>query len=480
MKNSVSVTIPSHLEYYPIVQYTLCQLMQAFVDEEIRRVDIALKELVLNSIQHAYKDHEGLITVDYHRFLHGIQVDVRDQGIPMSMDIVTDEETQGFSKIERLVDRFTYQNLGMQGKKFSLIKYSSASIVQEKHSLAQETKERKPIQDEPLTVRPFSEGDERGIARLIYENYGLSYIKDLFYYPRKILEHHGTKFHSIVVANAQEKIVGHFAFILAQESNIAEVGIAVVSPEYQGRGLMNRMFDQILSQAESLQLEALYGEAIMYHAYSQKSNLKHGFTETALEIGKFINTVKLKDNPFSEMDKRGSVLVGYKLLQPIDKALFVPIIYGEKVTEIYERCPEMSYRISEEAIISRYSSVRYTFDSYYGVATIIIDRYNEEDFYHSFHNILDHLRAKHIDMIYADINMEQIPQIDEVVETLNRSLFFFSGVFFLRHGEQDYLHLQYKHSEALGYENMVTYSDFSQSLLAYIIEDEKRVRTLKV
>lgn len=476
MKNSVSIKIPNSLHYYPILHHALLELTKSFKQEDIKKLDIALKELIINSIQHAYQERDGLIQVEFHLFLHGIRIDVIDRGIPMSSHVIEREETKGFGKISKLVDKFKYENLGTQGKKFTIVKYSSQSIVHEAKT-RKEDKESQNGSHEHLIIRPFQKGDESGISRLIYENYGLSYVKDMFYYPSKILEYHGEKFYSIVVENHHE-IVGHFALGLQEDSNIAEIGIAVVSPKFQGRGLMNQMFDQLLVEAKSLKLHALYGEAIMFHTYSQKSNFKHNFYETAVEIGKLVNTVKLKGNALAQIDKRGSVLIGYKLLKPIEKELFIPQIYKEKIIEIYQNCADIKYWLPTQNSVSEHSNIYYRFEPYHNIATIIIDEYNVEDFYHLFHHILDHLRAKHCDMIYADINMETIAQIDEVVEVLNHSLFFFSGVLLLKHQEQDYLHMQYKHSESIGQKNMVCYSDFCKSLLAYILEDEQRVREL--
>lgn len=464
------------MQYYSIVHHTLLELTKSFNKEDIKKLDVALKELVTNSIQHAYKDRDGFIEIEFYIFLHGICINVIDQGIPMSSDIIKKEDTKGFSKIFKLVDKFEYKNLGTQGKKFTIVKYSSYSIV---NKLSKKNSEEiiKKQENKNLTIRAFKKGDEHGISRLIYENYGLSYVKDMFYYPSKILEYHGHKFYSIVVDNSQE-IVGHFAFVLSEDSNIAEIGIAVVSPNFQGRGLMNKMFDQLLIKAKSLKLHALYGEAIMFHIYSQKSNLKHYFYETALEIGKLVNTVKLKGNALTQIEKRGSVLIGYKVLQSVKKELFIPQQYRDKIMEIYNNIDNIKYSISMNIIESEHSNIYYIFEPHHNVATIIIDEYNKIDFYHLFHNILDYLQAKHCDMIYADINMEKISQIDEVVEVLNHSLFFFSGVLPLKHHEQDYLHMQYKHSEQIGQKNIVCYSDFCYALLEYILNDEQRVREL--
>jgi anti-sigma regulatory factor (Ser/Thr protein kinase)/N-acetylglutamate synthase-like GNAT family acetyltransferase len=476
MKNSISIQIPSDIKYYSIVQNALFELSKSFDKKDIEMIDFSLKELINNSIKHAYKNIEGIIDIDFHPFLHGISIDVTDRGIPMSHHLFDKIEHKGFQKIHKLMDKFTYKNLGTKGKKFTILKYSSSSI--EDIPKKSDNYKKEIVSIDQLVIREFKAGDEDDISRLIYENYGLSYVKDMFYYPSKILEFHGKKFYSIVVDNGYE-IVGHFAFVFAENSNIAEIGIAVVSPAYQGKGLMNKMFDKLLAKAQEITLDALYGEAIMFHIYSQKSNIKHHFYETALEIGKLVNTVKLKGNVLADMEKRGSVLIAYKLLNFTKKNLFIPTIYKDKVVEIYENYADIEYQISHKDIEVAYSNVYYIFEAHHNIAIIVIDSYNKDDFYYIFHSQLDKLRAKHCDMIYADINMEKISQIDEVVDILNHALFFFSGVMLLKYKEQDYLQLQYKHSEDIGKKNLVCYSDFCKSLLKYILDDEKRVRELK-
>ncbi len=89
--------------------------------------------------------------------------------------------------------------------------------------------------------------------------------------------------------------------------------------------------------------------------------------------------------------------------------------------------------------------------------------------------MLEQLRARHCDMIYAEINLN-MPAIDKVVKILNKRGFFYAGVLYLKHKEQDYLCLQNKHSVHIGKKNLVCYSDFCKSLLAFINEDELRIK----
>ncbi len=483
MKKSVMIKIPSQREYFSIVNMAIEDISSkiGFSKKERKKIIEAVKELVENSIIHAYKMQEGLIEIDITSFDNGIRVDVRDWGEPIShikprAVPINLKEDKGFNRIYKLTDQFDYFNLGKEGKKFSIIKFLSHPHTGEK--LKEENKEhqKKDITtgDENIVIREYKKGDEESISRLIYRNYGYTYLKDLFYYPKKIAQNEGKKFFSIV-AQTNSKIVGHFALVKSYDSNIAEVGIVVVDPLYKGRGIMNKMFDALIKWAEKLEFDAIFGEAIMVHIYSQKSNLSHGFCESALVMGRVNEDTRLKNNPLSFVSQRGSVLIGYRIFKPIEKRIHIPKIYEEKIKSIYKKCKNISYK---QLVCSpkrdKYSKFAYFNDPLSNTAVLVIDRTGDQ-FEKKFSLLLDHARAKHSDMIYADINMEMIECIDEIVDFLNSKKFYFSGILFLKHKNQDYLRLQYKHSDHIGRKNIVCYSDFCKELLEFIKEDEKRV-----
>ena len=483
MKKSIMIKIPSQREYFSIVRSALKDIGSkvGFDEEEKKEIIEAVRELVENSIVHAYKMHEGIIEIDITSFDNGMRVDVRDWGEPIShlkprAVPINLKEDKGFNRIYKLTDQFEYFNLGKDGKKFSIIKFLSHPHKKEEyqeHISQKDTEEE--IKESDIVIREYKKGDEESISRLIYRNYGYTYLKSLFYYPKKIAEHEGSKFYSIV-AEINSKIVGHFALVRSYDSNIAEVGVVVVDPRYKGRGIMNKMFKALIDWAKRLGFYAIYGEAIMFHIYSQKSNLTYGFCESALVIGRVNEDTKLTNNKLSSKAQRGSVLIGYKIFKPITKKIVIPKIYEEKIAYIYQKCNNISYeQISSSKERDEFSKFAYFNDPLSNTAVLVIDKVGDK-FEKKFSHLLDHARAKHSDMIYADINMENIRCIDEIVDFLNHKKFYFSGVLFLKHKNQDYLRLQYKHSDHVGKKNIICYSSFCKELLEFIREDEKRVR----
>ncbi len=486
MHESIVLKIPSKESYFRLVKDAIRDIgdISTFTRQDTEAVTEAARELVSNAIEHAYPQKRGYIEVSIHPFETGVRIDVHDWGVPMSgkklLSVPLDPNASpGFNRIYALVDRFEYKNLGKEGKKFIILKYASR-LPQKKHKDAKNNHEehQHTVNTEaPVTVRDFQEGDEEGISQLIYKNYGHSYIKDTFYYPQKIAAQHGKKFYS-VVAESGGRIVGHFAFILLPESTIAEIGIVVVDPLFKGRGIMNRMMDRILQKAREVGLDAVFGEAIMYHVFSQKSNLKHGFGESALMLGKTPADITIENNALTKMHKRGAVLIGYRFFQRYDKSLYLPKVYKKQIAKTYENA-QIAWKRKKKIKKStpEHLFLHYNFDPPTNIATIRIDHYGR-DFKHKFLLLVEQLRAKHCDMIYADISLEEIPRINKVVKILNKRGFFYCGVVFLLHEQKDYLRLQLKNSDKIGTKNYICYSDFCKALSAYIREDEKRCKGL--
>ena len=483
MKNSITLTLPSDPGNCPIVTAVITSLCQKvkFDKRHCKELIKAVKKLMHNAITHAYPDREGVIRIAITTFSHGIRIDIRDWGMPMAKSkfvAAASGKTSktGFDHVRKLVDDFHYKNLGKEGKVFTIIKRAPLplSVYEPVKKESGSAKERE-MHNLDITIRDFQEGDEEGIARLVYQNYGLSFVKKDFYYPRKILEKQGKKFLSIVAA-FEDEIVGHFALLLMPDSNIAEVGVVVVDPDYHGLGIMGRMFDALIAKAEKIALDAIFGSAVMYHIYSQKSNLSYDFCESALLVGKTLDSIQIEGNKLTEKRERGSTLISYRFFTYRKRSLSLPKRYLEHILACYKHCniPYTPAIISEKNTPQN-AQLHYVYDPLGNIGEIIIDQYGK-DFKYKFLLLLNQLREKHCDMIYADINLEQIPKINRVIRILNDRNFFYAGILYLKHNDQDYLRLQSRNSDKIGKRNLVCYSEYCSTLLDYIHQDEDKIK----
>ena len=489
MHDSIVLKIPSDIGCMSLVEHMITGMctMLPLTQEDLQAMITSTEELIQNAIDHAYKNERGYIEISLHPFKTGLRIDVHDWGIPMSYKKhnsvpLIRGEYHGFKRIYDLVDVFEYYNLGKEGKKFVIIKYASHPIHQipsnSVMSSSQSQKEEILDPNTPITIREFQEGDEEGVAHLIYKNYGYSYVKDLFYYPHKILEYHGKKFYSII-AESNGKIIGHFAFLLVPDSTVGEVGIVVVDPLFKGRGIMNRMMKLLLKKAENVGLDAVFGEAIMYHTFSQKSNLSHGFSESAFMLGKIPVEITIENNELTKAYKRGSVLVGYRFFNKRKKKLYLPEVYKEQIEKTYTNAG-VSFKLKKRKKTKspQHVFLTYQFDPPSNIGKIRVDTYGK-DFNQKFLHLVSQLRAKHCDMIYVDVSLERIPKIDKVIKIINKRGFFYSGVMFLSHEKGDYLRLQLKHSDKIGTKNYLCYSEFCKDLVTYVKADERRCKVVK-
>ncbi len=485
MKHTILLKVPAIESYFNLVSNTIVSLSKDLHFSQIQTKQIinAIYELFLNAITHAYSQQEGLIEIVFHPFDYGLRIDVHDWGMPMestkySSVPINLSEDKGFNRVYKLVDKFEYVNLGKNGKKFSIIKYLKPYQKRNKHDLSHQIHNQplhKINQNIDITIRDYEKGDEEYISKLIYQNYGNSYVKELFYYPKKIREYENKTIFSIV-ALIQKQLIGHFALVKKEDSNIAEIGVVVVDPRYKGHGIMNKMFDALIEKAKKLKFNAIFGEAIMYHVFSQKSNLSHGFFESALMLGKAPADISIENNQLSQKKRRGSVLVGYKVFHYPKQELILPKLYRDMIMKTYQQLKfPITFTSSKSIKETSHLHLYYRYEPLENTATIVIESYAKH-FKHKFLLLLNQLRAKHCDMIYAHINLNNLIQIDKVIKILNNRGFFYCGILFLEHKNQDYLCLQNKHSIHIGKKNLLCYSDFCKNLLAYIYKDEQRIK----
>ena len=317
-------------------------------------------------------------------------------------------------------------------------------------------------------IRDAKIGDGKDIVELFRENYGNTYYKKNFYNPFTWDEMAKSNKYYPIVAEYEGRVVGQFLLTLNDKYN-GEIGAVVVHPDFKGRGLMNKMFDYLIEKAKSLGLYAIYGEAIMFHPFSQKANLKHGMIESALQLGEVASFIAQKEIKF---EKRTATLVAYKLFKTTAKSLYIPKIYEKIIKDRYKR---VGIKLKKTTIKPLRKKLDLWENRLLKIAGIVIDG-KVKNFENRFNLLLS--RAKvNAEMIYADINLET-KEVDEIVEFLNKKRFFYSGILFYRYGGKDYLRLQFENTHNVEEKYNVCYSDYCKFLSKFVLRDKKRVNRL--
>jgi len=475
MQRSVSLAIPNDRSFLPLAIKVVEETahLAGLEGAEVHDLLHAVRELLSNAIEHAYPPGEaGIVDLDLRLQPHGIQVSIHDMGLPFNYEqYLRSEREGGLRRIPRYVDELRFANLGKEGKAFTIFKAHPLNFVDERLHPYSDLEDNSPASLKPasIQIRDFLPGDGEAIARLIYSNYSYSYFKAIFYYPNKIRQMNEQGEIASVVAQTREgKIVGHFSLIRVPRSRIAEVGVAVVHPDYKGKGIMNAMLDRIINRAREMKLSAVFGEALMVHPYSQRANLRHGFAESALVLGLVPSTMSLTDPNAVQSSRRGAVLIGFKILAGARRRrVHLPRVYGDLLRQIYaanglEILPVESVPEREErADVSHESS------PFNQTGTLLI-RSGGADLLHQIRHHLHRLYRKHADMIYADLNLMRCNGIDEVVAQLKEEGFVFGGVLFYRQEDEDYLRMQMINCDHVETDHLVCHSSFCKELLGEI------------
>lgn len=321
-----------------------------------------------------------------------------------------------------------------------------------------------------ISVRAFVPRDAEGITALIRRNYADTYYKAIFYNPDAIRNANVSVEIISIVAAYHETVVGHFAIFPSSFSCIAEIGAAVVDPAFKHLGIMSRMFDYLIAVAQSREYRMLYGEGIMLHPFSQKANLHHEMIESAIILGEVPSSIeiehRLKDT------KRSGVVVAFLPFDKQTRSLSLPTRYREIIEETY-RCAGIKFLSSNTISDEMESKINTRYNPLLKTGIMVINGNISAE---QIDNALEEISKQPCDMIFADLNLHLITEIDFIIQLLNQRGFFYSGILFSFYHNEDHLRLQCKNSEQVDEENLVCYSDFAEKLLAYILRDEASLR----
>jgi anti-sigma regulatory factor (Ser/Thr protein kinase)/N-acetylglutamate synthase-like GNAT family acetyltransferase len=478
MRDEISLKI-TNLADTKLIYTTFSYLKERLPVSNLAPLEEALRQLIENVLEHAYERNYDIdLTVYYYIYSCQLKIEVEDIGIPFDFSRYLSEPVdhsadhkKGFYRIYDLVDRFYFTPLPNAGKCFTLIQmFDKCFDIKTNQIIAHESLEKEDILQH-LTIRAFEHEDGDGIAKLIYKNYDYTYYKHLFYVPEEVRKVNEKGDVHSVVAIYHNEIVGHFALVRAAYSNIAEIAVATVEPRYKGMGIMNKMFDFLIFEAQRLGYDAIFGEAIMLHPYSQKANLTHGMTECAIVLGQVPSETQIEHNV--KILQRSGVLIAYLLFDKRRCQHAHSKIYGKQIQKIYD---DVSIEICDMPLPHRvHDTITHRIDDKLNLGYIRIDDKIEEK---ELIVILTDLQKEHCDMLYADINLHRIPDIDTVIVLLNSHGFFYSGVLFSSYESEDYLRLQRKNSKSVDEDHLVYYSKNAQQMITFIREDEERINRL--
>lgn len=469
--------------------YSWC-LNCGLTPEDATRFTIAVSELISDIILFAYP-HNSSATFDltFSNTLSNVELIVSEVGEPFDPDRHRynpekaleegDFEGAGFRLIRRFSDEFLFINKGKEGKEFRLSKKVKVHDIDELLELSRSRqqveidvpKKQKSYPDEEnFSVSKINPSDAEDIAKLIYRTYEYTYSKEDMYYPKKIEKTvSGKEKLGVIARNNSGEAIGYFAVLRKQDSNIAEVGEAVVSPRYRRRGIMSKMMEHLIETARDQKLDALFGKAVTIHPVSQRVNNKYGFKTTALMLAE---TDKVVFKGFDEQyPQQVSVVIDFLPLKiPKRKTVYLPGEYSDILMETYEELDVPIY--AEKPMpteMAEKSDIRLKINYTGSTSLIIVNKYGP-DFHTVLSDMLDSLKKQETpNAIYIDLPLES-PATPSQFNHIKDLGFIYCGLAPMFHHESDFLRLQ-KIFVPLDLNLIEMYSEFGRKLKTYIADE---------
>lgn len=453
------------------------------------RFSVAVSELITDVILFAFPDDskQNFEIKFFHTFSY-VEIVVCEMGEPFDPDQHTydsqkardenDFEGAGFFLIQSFSDNFSFINKGKEGKEFRLAKnvkihdidkLLEMSAEQRENEINPEEAQESYVRIEEFTVNRINTTDAEDISKLFYRTYGYTYNNEDLYLPKRVEESVLAKDKLGVIARKPDgEAIGYFAVIPKDNSRIAKVAEAVVSPRYRRNGVMSSMMEQLIEISKSRQMKMLLGEAVTIHLVSQKVNNRFGFKTTALQLASSVN-VHYKGFDEEYPQPVSMTLDFLPIIHPMMKRVYLPKKYSEIILQTYanleiETEPRESapYHLADKSDIDL--KINYTSSS----SLIIVKRYGK-DFFAVLSDMIDSLEEKSPETILLDLPLENraTPEQLSNIAALN---FIYCGVLPQYHFNADFLRLQKVYS-AINFNIINIYSDFGKKIKS-IIADE--------
>lgn len=496
-KSEISIT--NDISHLPAVQAYAEEVAKqcGFNENDRAMILLALEEAIVNVIEHAFEDGEkATFKIIFEPKSTCLTIIVKDKGLPYAPNLVPEfninndimqESPSGLGSLlmKKSVDEVSFHNLGREGKELHLTKYFPFKNITEYQ--IPEGIEAFPQTVEPAAfpskevkaeIRLMHPEEAVEVSQLFYRCYGYTYSIDAIYYPDKLVQliKEG-KIISAVTVTDENEIVGHVGLVRSDaDSKVAEAGMAATKPTFRGFGSMKKLVYFLMDEAKKVGLQGLYGKAISYHTYSQKTGYACGYRDCAIALG-VIPSDRVYKGIMDSVPQRGSVVYSFIPLVDLKPAtIYAPSHHLSIIEEIYKNLHLEVHFGAPEKDVSDNIDERCT------IKTELLPAFNRADIevIHYGTNVIGEttrvmkdLLKKKVDQISLYLNLEH-PATANLCAEFERLGFFFAGVVPLIHFEHTLI-LQYLNNIALDYSTIQLNSDFAKNMLNYIKQQDPNI-----
>ena len=473
----VKVNVLSDASALSIVQALVSAFAAAagIPTDDTQRLETVVAGLVAFTLDNAYPDDDlAEIHVTLEADADLVHVTVHDWGLPLtSAGGDFGPLPEPLAVIAQDARSMQLLNLGSGGKRLvaEVAARSSGADHARRHHLEEAAPLAPSETPDAIEIRAAGPDDAEGIAQLLYENYHLSYVHADFYRPRYLMAAFQSGELLSAVAVHEGRLVGHHALMPLPGVPSAETGAAVVHSAYRGLGLFGRLFEHTLDTANGRSLASVFGDAVTIHPVSQRAEASHGYHETALQFGMVPAQTTMRGFGGEGPPRRTATLRSYRPLDERPRRAALPAAYRELLERIYANAG-LSIEPRAENVPVEGDAVTVGLDTPRSLGFLRLRRWDGDT---ALKQQVRYLLSRHSDVIYADIDLATVEDVDEATAASNDLGFFVSGLILDGADGHDHLRLQLLDSTEIELEDVVCDSSFAQALREDVLEDKRRV-----
>jgi N-acetylglutamate synthase-like GNAT family acetyltransferase len=477
----VKVTVLSDTSAPSIVSAVLAGFAAsaAIPSDDSRRLTAVVEGLVDFTLENAYpNDDLGEIEVTLEAVDGLVDVVVHDWGVPLTSAGGDFGPLPGaLAALAPHARDVQLLNLGSDGKRLTA-KVPVRSDVREsasRHHIADAARGSASGAETPdaIEVRAAAPEDAEAIAQLLYENYHLSYVHADFYRPRYLMAALRSGGLVSTLSLHEGRVIGHHAVMPIPGVGSAETGAAVVHSAYRGLGVFGRMFERTLHAASERGLASVFGDAVTIHPFSQRAERSQGYRETALQLGMVPAGTTMRGFGGEGPSRRTATLRSYRPLDGRVRHAALPSRYRELLESVYANLGLALEARSEPAPVEG-EVVTADVDEPRSLGFLRLKSW-EGEARTALHRTVRHLLSRHVDVVYADLDLVTVADVDEASAELNELGFFAAGLVLHGADGHDHLRLQLLDSEEIELDEIVCDSPFAETLRRRVSDDRARV-----
>ncbi|MGO9567993.1 MAG: GNAT family N-acetyltransferase [Desulfomonilaceae bacterium] len=495
------LTVPNDPSYVAVALAYVGEVSKklGFEKDQRNKIALAVEQAVANVMEQTFEPGDRqTFDISCERVPVGLQIVIKERGMPFDPSRISLFQPQAevgqqslepadISLLRDLVDESSIHNLGPDGQEIHLVKYLRDKSVEEYFQACEleqfqpPSRTRKQISGPvEFHVHLMKPSEALEVSRSAYKAYGYTYSNEHIYYPDRLVELNGSGLLiSATAVTADGVLAGHCAIFRSNSgSQSAEVGQAVVKPEFRGQGCLLRLTEFLVNEAKSRGLTGLYARAVTSHTFSQRVTTRLGFTACAILLGYAPASVTFRGIK-EELSQRETFLVQYKYLEkPGPFKLYAPSKHKDFIARLYGNLgvtPQFEAAQKSPTAVLQSESILKTKTAASmppGYASIEVLRYGK-NIGLEVRNVLKEFRLKHYDVIALYLNLGD-PLTFHLVDEFEALGFFFGGIFpGASVGEA--LVLQYLNNVAIDYDSIKLHTQASREILAYVkLQDPNR------